>query len=105
MNAFANLLEDKKTRQELMDLILTDYSNGLEKIEELTETPVEVRRISKLENIKLRNAALKKLHEIQLDYLTNWRNIKDKDPVLSEQYLLQLLLLVNALSGGLQNTG
>ena len=78
---------------------------SIEKIEELTETSVEVRRISKLENIKLRNSALIALHEIQLDYLVKWRNVIKTDQNLSDQYLLQLLLLVNALSGGLQNTG
>ena len=105
MKAFADLLEDHVTKEDLMELILTDYQTGLEKIEELTEISVDVRRISKLENIKLRKAALRTLHKIQLDYLIKWRSIKDTDPMLSDQYLLQLLLLVNALSGGLQNTG
>jgi len=105
MKAFADLLEDHETRRELMDLILTDYKTSLEKIEAIIEGSVAVRRISKLENIKLRNDALKVLHGIQLDYLIKWRSIKETDPMLSDQYLLQLLLLVNALSGGLQNTG
>ncbi|NNK69530.1 MAG: phosphoenolpyruvate carboxylase, partial [Flavobacteriaceae bacterium] len=83
MKAFADLLEDQKTRKELMVLILTDYRIGLEKIEELTEASVEVRRISKLENIKLRNNALTVLHEIQLDYLVKWRNVIITDPSLS----------------------
>jgi phosphoenolpyruvate carboxylase len=105
MKSFADLLEDQKTRNELMDLILNDYRNGLDKIEELTEASVDVRRISKLENIKLRNNALIALHEIQLNYLVKWRSKKETDQKQSDIYLLQLLLLVNALSGGLQNTG
>jgi phosphoenolpyruvate carboxylase len=105
MNAFANQLEDPQTKQELMDLILTDYMIGLQKIEELTEASLEERRISKLENIKLRNDALRVLHEIQLDYLIKWRKLLETDPKQSNQYLLQLLLIVNALSGGLKSTG
>lgn len=105
MKAFADQFENPQIRQELMDLILTDYLTGREKIEELTEGPLEERRISKLENIKLRKNALKVLHEIQLDYLTKWRNLSETDPKQSNQYLLQLLLLVNALSGGLKSTG
>ena len=105
MTAFADLLDDEKTRQELMELILTDYQTGLQEIEALLGASVDDRRISKLENIKLRNKALTALHEIQLDYLIKWRSVVNVDKKLSDQYLLQLLLLVNALSGGLQNTG
>ena len=58
-----------------------------------------------MENIRLRKDALRILHEIQLDYLTKWRKLEDTDSEKSNQYLLQLLLLVNALSGGLKSTG
>lgn len=105
MKAFAGQLEDQQTRQELMDLILNDRQTGFEKIEELTEGPLEERRVSQLENIKLRNDALKALHELQLDDLKKWRNLLETDSKLGNQYLLQLLLIVNALSGGLKSTG
>jgi len=105
MNAFADLVEEPQTRQELMELILTDYSTCLDKIEDVMGASVDSRRISKLENNKLRNSALKVLHDIQIDYLIKWRGRKENDPKLSDQYLLELLLLVNALSGGLKGTG
>ena len=82
-----------------------DYKNCLDEIEEITESSVEVRRISKLNDNKLRNNSLKALHEIQIDYLTKWRNLKDSNPKESDSYLMELLLLVNALSGGLKGTG
>lgn len=105
MNEFADLVEDKETRKELMDLILEDYNTCLTKIEELTDESVESRRISKLENNKLRNDALMVLHEIQISYLKKWRELRDKDQEQSDQYLMELLLLVNVLSGGLKSTG
>ncbi|MAD96348.1 MAG: phosphoenolpyruvate carboxylase [Flavobacteriaceae bacterium] len=105
MEAFAAQLEDETTRKELMQLILDDYQNGLGKIDELIEGSVEERRVSKLENIKLRNKALHTLHDIQLDYLIKWRNLNGEDAEQKNQYLLRLLLLVNALSGGLKSTG
>jgi len=105
MNAFADLVPDKQTKQKIMDLILTDYKTSLEKIEEIMGASAEVRRISKLENNKLRNDALKLLHEIQIDYLIKWRSILKTDKKRNDQYLLQLLLLVNALAGGLKSTG
>ena len=105
MKAFSDLVPDAQTKKELMDLILTDYRICLGKIEELMGASVEYRRVSKLENVKLRNKALKMLHEIQINYLLLWRGIRESDPKESNPYLLQLLLLVNALSGGLKSTG
>jgi phosphoenolpyruvate carboxylase len=104
MKKFADLVQDDATRQELMELILTDYQTCLEEIQSIMLEPVETRRISKLANIKLRKDALRVLHDIQIDTLSNWRVIKNNG---SEQgdILIQLLVLVNALSGGLKSTG
>ncbi|MFD2561291.1 phosphoenolpyruvate carboxylase [Aquimarina rubra] len=105
MKSFANLVEGPNTKKELMDLILTDHSTCLQKIADLMGEPIASRRVSKLENNKLRNTALQVLHEIQIEYLTKWRNIKETDKELGDTYLLHLLMLVNALSGGLKSTG
>ncbi|THD67677.1 phosphoenolpyruvate carboxylase [Robertkochia marina] len=105
MNAFAAMVTQKEVREELMELILKDYEQGLENIATLMGATAEERRISKLENNKLRNTALKALHHIQIEDLKSWRANREKDPAENEKLLLQLLLLVNALSGGLKSTG
>ena len=107
MRAFADLVKDSGVKDNLMELILRDYKDCLDNIEELMEGSVEQRRISKLENNKLRHEALQVLHEIQINYLSTWRKLReeDLDQELSDEYLLQLLLLVNVLSGGLKGTG
>jgi phosphoenolpyruvate carboxylase len=105
MKRFSEFMDDEETRDELMDLILHDYEIGLQRIEDLMGATADERRISKLENNKLREAALSSLHQIQMDRLKKWRVVKDTDEELSHQYLLQLLLNVNALSGGLKSTG
>ena len=105
MKAFADQLKDEKTREEIMKIILMDYKNGLEKIEDLTDSSLEERRVSRLESLKLRENAFKALHNIQLEYLVKWRLLAESDDELRNHYLLQLLLLVNALSGGLKGTG
>ena len=105
MHAFADLVDNKDVQKELMDLIMNDYQTGLDKIEDVMEASVESRRRSKLENNRLRDNALHILHKIQIDNLIKWRSIRDSNPVQGELHLLQLLLLVNALSGGLKNTG
>jgi phosphoenolpyruvate carboxylase len=105
MHAFADQLEDEASREELMHMILQDYHQGLEQIEALTKASREERRVSKLENIKMRQNALQLLHNIQLEDLTQWRNLTDSKEQESQANLLQLFLLVNAIAGGLKSTG
>jgi phosphoenolpyruvate carboxylase len=87
-----------------MALILDDYKICHESIEHIMEEKIEQRRISRLENNKTRFLALRELHNIQIEYLTKWRNITDKNEAY-DSTLLRLLFLVNALSGGLKGTG
>ncbi len=105
MKAFADLVHDPEVKTELMGLILTDYELCLKQIENLMSGSVEKRRISKLENNKLRKEALGVLHAIQIQSLKKWRTHKNGDLKEANQLLLMLLLLVNALSGGLKGTG
>ncbi len=105
MQAFADLVPDARTREDLMHLILHDYQVCLTMIPEIMGESVEARRGSKLEDNKLRHNGLSALHRIQIDKLVKWRALRETDETQSEQLLPQLLLLVNAISGGLKSTG
>ena len=105
MKSFADLVHDSDVKSELMELILTDYDLGMKKIANLLSASAEERRISRLENIKLRKEALEVLHVIQLRSLKKWREQRENGMQEDNQLLLMLLLLVNALSGGLKGTG
>lgn len=105
MQAFADLVSNTSIRSNLMNLILEDYREGLRQIEELMDLPATERRLTRLENIKLRGRALTILHQMQITNLNKWRTLKKNDPAAADQLLLKLLLLVNALSGGLKGTG
>lgn len=105
MEAFADLVHDSGVKNELMELILKDYNLGVQKIENLLSATAEERRMSRLENIKLRKEALEVLHVIQIRSLKKWRQQRENNLPEDSQLLLMLLLLVNALSGGLKGTG
>ena len=105
MKEFADLVNDATIKAELMELILADYEMCLKQIENLMGTSVEDRRVSRLENNKLRKEALNALHEIQIQTLKKWRKVRENDSQENNELLLMLLLLVNALSGGLKGTG
>ena len=105
MGVFAEMVEDENTKTELMQLVLEDFEKCLEIIQDIMGESSDTRRIAATENKKLRDSSLKALHQIQLNYIKKWRNLKETNSPESERYLLQLLLLVNALSGGLKSTG
>ncbi len=105
MKVFADLVPNPSTKNDLLELILDDYNSCLNEIEILMGASVEERRVSRLENNKLRNESLQLLHEMQIRSLTKWREIRENHPEESGKLLLTLLLLVNVLSGGLKGTG
>lgn len=105
MKQFAQLVTDASLRSDLMKLIQEDYEKGLEQIEHLMNRPTTERRLTRMENIKVRGRALALLHDIQIKSIKEWRSLKESDPQAADQLLLKLLLLVNALSGGLKGTG
>ncbi|MEO1032901.1 MAG: phosphoenolpyruvate carboxylase [Bacteroidota bacterium] len=105
MHLFSEMVEDKSTKEALMQLVLEDFEKCLEIIQDIMGESSDTRRVAATENKKLRDASLKALHSIQLDYIKKWRELRAVDSPESEPYLLQLLLLVNALSGGLKSTG
>ena len=105
MQRFADLITEREVKEGLMELISTDYYASKESIETIMDAPIEQRRISRLENNKLRNNSLEILHHIQLDLLKEWRALKGKDAKAADALLPKLLLLVNALAGGLKSTG
>ncbi|WP_299524708.1 phosphoenolpyruvate carboxylase [Winogradskyella sp.] len=105
MHAFSEMVEDKSTKEELMQLVLHDYEKCLEIIQDIMGESSDTRRIAATDNKKLRDASLKALHKIQLDNIKRWRELKDVNTPEGEHYLLRLLLLLNALSGGLKSTG
>jgi len=102
MQRFARLMPDADARRAMLDLILTDYQQALDGIETIMVEPRAGRRVSRLEDSALRNQALNLLHDLQLEQLTAWRQLP---PEQAEQRLPYLLLLVNALAGGLKGTG
>ncbi len=101
MRRFAELVPDPKETETLLTIILHDHAAGLEEIDLFFDEPRDQRRLNQLENIQRRQSALNVLHELQIDTLRRWRDSPDTSPELLDK----LLLLTNAIAGGLKNTG
>ena len=105
MEAFSKLVDTPDIRDAMMELLLDDRSKGLQLIEELLGGSSSERRITQTENLQLRGDALKLLHQLQVKHLESWRAMENKESETGAKLLQKLLLLVNAISGGLKRTG
>lgn len=105
MKAFSQLVPDAKVRDEVFGIMMQDHGQGLTQIADLLGSPASDRRTTQMENANLRGEALGKLHELQIRFISEWRSVKDKDEARSNHLLQKLLLLVNAIAGGLRHTG
>jgi phosphoenolpyruvate carboxylase len=105
MRRFADFVEDKAAREEILHLILEDYEEALDLTEEVMGGEREVRRVSKMGDAQLRNKALHRLHHYQLQTISQWRKYQQTSDPEADKLLMDLLLLVNAISGGLKGTG
>ena len=105
MKEYSEMVSDKEIKQQFLNMILSDYYEGINHIGELLIEPTAVRRAGQLENLKRREKELKVLHELHIKYLKEWRAVKDTNPIKGDQLLTKLLSITNSLSGGLKNTG
>lgn len=105
MQAFASLVKEAEHRDPLMKLLLADHQWGLQQISQLFGKSVKDRRTNQLRNIALRSSSLAHLHQLQLQYLKDWRSIKPDAPEKAEPILKKLLMITNGIAGGLKSTG
>jgi phosphoenolpyruvate carboxylase len=99
MSLYASLCPDDEVRQRFMDLILAEYERSREAMAELLGGKLEHRRSRLFKTLSLREPPLADLHKRQVELLGRWRLDKDEDT------LAELLLVTNAIAGGLRTTG
>ncbi len=105
MKMYAELVSDDKVKNKFLNLILSDYEEGKLHIDYLLGDSVNVRRTGQLNIMNIREKELKVLHKLQIDSIKKWRRLKEVDDSEASKMLLKLLHIINALSGGLRNTG
>ena len=103
--AFAEMVPEEATRISIMKLLEQDRKAGLEQIAALFGEPSNERRQGQLANIERRHRVLRRLHQLQLKYLRDWRAASETDDPQAEPLLKRLLNITNAVAGGLKSTG
>ncbi|MFN5171105.1 MAG: phosphoenolpyruvate carboxylase, partial [Cyclobacteriaceae bacterium] len=106
MKKYAGLVKDESLRKNLMQMIIPEYEQTREAVEAIFGSTPEKRRPGMHAIMLLRNEKLQVLHEVQVQQLYLWRELKNQNRTEQAQALLpQLLQTVNAIASGLRATG
>lgn len=100
MELYATLVTDERRRERFMSRIVTEYETTRKQLEALMTEPFASRRPRMHKTLTLREPPLADLHRTQVKLLREWRGARDNGEVLS-----RLLLVTNAIAGGLRTTG
>jgi phosphoenolpyruvate carboxylase len=105
MEWYASLEEDEAQRGRFMEMILGEYQRTKTMLETIYGGPIERRRPRIALMLESRQPKLEQLHRRQIELMRAWRSLADKSNPEAERLLYDLLLLVNAIAGGLRATG
>lgn len=99
MQEYAALVEDRKLRSRIFNLIQSEYDLSQTFIQKLLKIPVETRRPRFYRTLHARDTGLRLLHSHQIKLLKQWRRTQ------KEELLNELLVVVNAIASGQRTTG
>ncbi len=106
MSLYASLVDDKNMSEVFMEKIITEYERTKAMLEVLYGQKLRDRRPRMYTMIDYRAERLMPLHKLQIQQLKEWRKLKnDGDDEKASVLVPDMLLVVNAIAGGLGNTG
>lgn len=106
MQSYAGLMDDQQLAGQFLERITGEFYKTRSALEQLYGHKLNERRPRMYTMIGFRNTLLKPLHNLQIEQVRQWRELKrqghDKE---AQEMLPELLLVVNAIAGGLGTTG
>lgn len=106
MKQWANMVEDREMGDRFYRKIMAEYEKTRDMLEMLYGHKLRDRRPRMYEMIELRSKRLKPLHQLQIEQLKTWRNLKKQGKEdKADAMLPDMLLVLNAISSGLGSTG
>ncbi|QIF00815.1 phosphoenolpyruvate carboxylase [Roseimicrobium sp. ORNL1] len=106
MAAYADLVEDTEVRDKIFGQIEQEWNLTRVMLDRLRGGPMHEMRPRMWRTLELRAAALRTLHQQQIDLLREWRGLlKNGDEDAANDLLPEVLLSVNAIASGLRTTG
>ena len=107
MHSYAGLVESSAVRVHFQHKIDLEFELTAKLLQRIFKEPLAERRPMQLASMTLRKAPLAALHHQQIDLLRQWRQTQSTDGSLdtANKLLSDLFLSVNAIAGGVRNTG
>jgi phosphoenolpyruvate carboxylase len=105
MKMYAQLVENPKVRESILNLLLSELGKTRRLMQELLGRPMHERRKNHFHSTALRAEALDILHKNQVENLKQWRGSNEKNQEVKDKLLNQLLISVNAIANAMGTTG
>jgi phosphoenolpyruvate carboxylase len=107
MKAYADLVEDKDTKEIIGGMLLSELAKTRKMLEILFPTPFNTRRAQHYYSNMIRATVMERLHKNQISRLRKWRKLKalGAEAAETEKELLSLLTTINAIASAMKNTG
>ena len=106
MEWYSGLAEDTSLAGKYLDQITSEYHRTRSMLELLYGHELKSRRPRMYTMIGFRNEHLRPLHKTQIRQLKEWRSYRvDGDDARADKMLPDMLLVLNAIAGGLGTTG
>lgn len=105
MLAYSDLIQNNEMRSKYVNLVLSEFRRTREMLIKIFGSSIETRRPNVVRTIALRESSLTLLHKMQISQIKEWRACPADDHARREMLLKKLFASVNAIAGGLRNTG
>ena len=106
MHCYAGLVDNSEVRERFQNKIDDEFEMKTKLLQSIFKEPLGERRPMQLAGMTLRKAPLAALHLQQIDLLRQWRSaLADGTLDTANKLLSDLFLSVNAIAGGVRNTG
>lgn len=106
MKSYASLVEDKALAEHYLKTIEEEFERTRSMLETLYGHKLNERRPRMYRMIEFRSERLKPLHQLQIEQLRTWRDLKNKgEEKKAADQLPEMLLVLNAIASGLGTTG
>lgn len=105
MQLYGELVAEDSVREKYMGLILNELNLTKRLLGEVFGSSIETRRPQVTGTIAMREPLLTHLHKMQVYFLREWRKTDPADHQRRGHLLEKLFATINAIAGGLRNTG
>ena len=106
MVMYSGMVQNTQIRDKFTRLILDEHSRTRQVLELIYGESLEQRRPRTNQMLEIRKSKLNRLHQIQIEGILKWRELKSQNNTEEAEIMLtEMLQVLNAIASGLRTTG